>query len=133
VTRSERRYTTSQIARGAGVHPNTVRMYERIGLLAPISRTDGGYRSFSEQDLAQMKVARLAVGGPYVVAKTLAAQAARHAALHDLETALEFVARFKEFVAVEETRARREVATARSMKPVSAVTGRSGTTRRGRR
>ena len=79
-------YTTSQIARAAGVHPNTVRMYERIGLLAPIARTDGGYRSFSERDRAQMRVARLAVGGPYVVPKTLAAQSARHAALDDLET-----------------------------------------------
>ena len=107
MTRSERRYTTSQIARAAGVHPNTVRLYERLGLLAPIARTDGGYRSFSERDLAQMRVARLAVGGPYVVPKTLAAQAARHAALDDLETALGFALRFQALVAAEETRARR--------------------------
>ena len=107
MTRSERRYTTSQIARAAGVHPNTVRLYERLGLLAPIARTGGGYRSFSERDLAQMRVARLAVGGPYVAPKTLAAQAARHAALDDLETALDFAARFKALVAAEETRARR--------------------------
>ena len=82
-------------------------MYERIGLLAPIARTDGGYRSFSERDRAQMRVARLAVGGPYVVPKTLAAQSARHAALDDLETALDFALRFKALVAAEEARARR--------------------------
>lgn len=78
---SERRYTMSQVARAAGVHPNTVRLYERIGLLAPIARTAGGYRSFSERDLAQMRIARLAVGGPYMVPKTLAVEAARHTAL----------------------------------------------------
>ena len=107
VTGSERRYTTSQIAQAAGVHPNTVRLYERIGLLAPIARTAGGYRSFSERDLAQMRIARLAVGGPYVVPKTLAADAARHAALDDCATALELAERFKALVAVEEARARR--------------------------
>ena len=88
-----------QIAQAAGVHPNTVRLYERIGLLAPITRTAGGYRSFSERDRAQMRVARLAIGGPYVVPKALAAEAARHAALDDLETALEFAERFKALVA----------------------------------
>ena len=76
-------------------------------MLAPIARTDGGYRSFSGRDLAQMRVARLAVGGPYVVPKTLAAQAARHAALDDLEAALGFARRFQALVAAEETRARR--------------------------
>ena len=105
VTGSEHRYTTSQVARVAGVHPNTVRLYERIGLLAPITRTAGGYRSFSERDLAQMRIARLAVGGPYVVPKTLAVEAARHAALDDLGSALELAERFGSLVAAEEQRA----------------------------
>ena len=105
--RSERRYTTSQVAQAAGVHPNTVRLYERIGLLAPIPRTAGGYRSFAERDLAQMRIARLAAGGPYVVPKTLAVDAARHAALDDLETALQLAGRFGSLVAAEETAARR--------------------------
>ena len=103
----ERRYTTAQIAQAVCVHPNTVRLYERIGLLAPISRTAGGYRSFSERDLAQMRVARLAVGGPYVVPKTFAVEAVRRAALDDLDTALELAGRFGALVAGEETAARR--------------------------
>ena len=103
----ERRYTTAQIAQAVCVHPNTVRLYERIGLLAPISRTAGGYRSFSERDLAQMRVARLAVGGPYVVPKTFAVEAVRRAALDDLDTALELAGRFGSLIAAEETTARR--------------------------
>ena len=76
-------------------------------MLGPIPRTAGGYRSFSERDLAQMRIARLAVGGPYVMPKTLAVEAARHAALDDLETALEFAGRFGSLVAAEEARALR--------------------------
>ena len=76
-------------------------------MLAPIARTANGYRSFSERDLAQMRIARLAVGGPYVVPKTLAVEAARHAALDDLETACELAGRFGSLVATEERRALR--------------------------
>ena len=54
-----------------------------------------------------MRIARLAVAGPYVVPKTLAVEAARHAALDDLETALELAGRFGSLVAGEETRALR--------------------------
>ena len=54
-----------------------------------------------------MRIARLAVGGPYVVPKTLAVEAARHAALGDLEAARELAGRFASFVAAEEQRALR--------------------------
>ena len=54
-----------------------------------------------------MRIARLAVGGPYVVPKTLAVEAARHAALDDLETACELAGRFGALVATEERRALR--------------------------
>jgi MerR family transcriptional regulator/heat shock protein HspR len=38
----------------AGVHPQTLRNYERSGLLDP-SRTAGGSRRFSDHDLAQLR------------------------------------------------------------------------------
>jgi len=38
----------------AGVHPQTLRNYERTGLLDP-SRTSGGSRRFSEADLARLR------------------------------------------------------------------------------
>ena len=38
----------------AGVHPQTLRVYERRGLLDP-SRTGGGSRRFSEQDLDRLR------------------------------------------------------------------------------
>jgi MerR family transcriptional regulator, heat shock protein HspR len=47
-------YVISVAAELAGVHPQTLRNYERSGLLDP-SRTAGGSRRFSEQDLERLR------------------------------------------------------------------------------
>jgi MerR family transcriptional regulator/heat shock protein HspR len=47
-------YVISVAAELAGVHPQTLRIYERKGLLDP-SRTRGGSRRFSERDLARLR------------------------------------------------------------------------------
>lgn len=57
------RYRTIDIAREAGVHVNTVRLYEQIGLISKPPRTAKGYRVFSEKHLYQTKISRLLVHG----------------------------------------------------------------------
>jgi MerR family transcriptional regulator/heat shock protein HspR len=47
-------YVISVFAEIAGVHPQTLRNYERSGLLNP-QRTSGGSRRFSEDDLAALR------------------------------------------------------------------------------
>lgn len=47
-------YVISVFAEIAGVHPQTLRNYERSGLLSP-QRTSGGSRRFSEADLAALR------------------------------------------------------------------------------
>lgn len=47
-------YVISVFAELAGVHPQTLRNYERSGLLNP-QRTSGGSRRFSEADLAAIR------------------------------------------------------------------------------
>jgi MerR family transcriptional regulator, heat shock protein HspR len=47
-------YVISVAAELAGVHPQTLRIYERKGLLEP-QRTVGGNRRYSEADLAAMR------------------------------------------------------------------------------
>ena len=47
-------YVISVFAEIAGVHPQTLRNYERTGLLSP-QRTAGGSRRFSEADLAVLR------------------------------------------------------------------------------
>lgn len=83
--------TTAQIAKGAGVHPNTVRLYEEWGFLPSIPRSPAGYRKFTPQHLSQMRLARTAMSGPYP-GKTIrqsAARLVRLAASGDLGGALE--------------------------------------------
>lgn len=47
-------YVISVAAELAGVHPQTLRIYERKGLLDP-ARTDGGIRRYSEADIEQLR------------------------------------------------------------------------------
>jgi MerR family transcriptional regulator/heat shock protein HspR len=47
-------YVISVFAEIAGVHPQTLRNYERTGLLNP-QRTSGGSRRFSDADLAALR------------------------------------------------------------------------------
>jgi MerR family transcriptional regulator/heat shock protein HspR len=47
-------YVISVAAELTGMHPQTLRIYERKGLLDP-SRTQGGSRRFSEEDLARLR------------------------------------------------------------------------------
>jgi len=56
-------YIISVAAELAGVHPQTLRIYERRGLVTP-GRTSGGNRRYSEADIARLKrVAELAGEG----------------------------------------------------------------------
>ena len=47
--------TVGHVARRAGVSPHTVRYYDRVGLLKAASRTDAGYRDYSEDALERLR------------------------------------------------------------------------------
>ena len=47
-------YVISVAAELAGVHPQTLRIYERKGLLDP-ARTDGGSRRYSDRDIERLR------------------------------------------------------------------------------
>ena len=53
-SRSRAVYVISVAAELAGVHPQTLRVYERKGLL-DTTRTQGGSRRFSERDLERLR------------------------------------------------------------------------------
>lgn len=55
MSRDEAVYVISVAARLTGVHPQTLRIYERRGLLSP-HRTPGGTRRYSDEDIARMKL-----------------------------------------------------------------------------
>jgi DNA-binding transcriptional MerR regulator len=54
-------YRTSQIANLVGVHPNTVRLYEKLGLIPKPERKPNGYRVFTDFHLEQVKLVRIAL------------------------------------------------------------------------
>ena len=57
-------YVISVAAELAGMHPQTLRIYERRGLVDP-ARTTGGNRRYSEADIALLlRIARLTEEGP---------------------------------------------------------------------
>ena len=52
--REEARYVISVAAEMSGMHPQTLRIYERRGLVTP-ARTQGGNRRYSDADIAILK------------------------------------------------------------------------------
>ena len=48
-------YMISAIAETYGIHPQTLRLYEREGLLKP-SRTEGNTRLYTEQDIERLEL-----------------------------------------------------------------------------
>ncbi len=58
--------STSQLARAAGVHPNTVRRYAARGIIPPVKRNPAnGYRRFTVFHLDCLRLACQVYGGQY--------------------------------------------------------------------
>ena len=53
-------YTTTDVAKIIGIHPNTVRMYEEWGLIPLAERKPNGYRIFTDFHIEQFRLARIA-------------------------------------------------------------------------
>lgn len=53
-------YTTTEVAKIIGIHPNTVRMYEEWGLIPLAERKSNGYRIFTDFHIEQLRLARIA-------------------------------------------------------------------------
>jgi MerR family transcriptional regulator, heat shock protein HspR len=54
IERTRAVYVISVAAELAGMHPQTLRIYERKGLVEP-ARTQGGSRRYSDDDIAQLQ------------------------------------------------------------------------------
>ena len=62
-TRTQAVYVISVAAELAGMHPQTLRIYERKGLLEP-ARTAGGNRRYSDDDIERLRrISQLAAEG----------------------------------------------------------------------
>ncbi|MFA6504764.1 MAG: MerR family transcriptional regulator [Treponemataceae bacterium] len=108
----ERVYLTVDLARASDTHPNTVRLYEQWGFLAPAARGDNGYRLWTADHLDQMVFARRALHGewPGRRIRESALSLVRLAATGDLSAAAEYAR--SHALLVREERGRAEAAAA---------------------
>lgn len=49
--------TVKEVGEKYGISSDTLRYYERIGIIPPVTRTPGGVRNYSEQDLSWIELA----------------------------------------------------------------------------
>lgn len=55
----ENKYKTAEVAKIVGIHPNTVRLYEKCQLISKPERQQNGYRVFNDLHIEQFKLARV--------------------------------------------------------------------------
>ena len=96
---------TNQLAKAVGVHVNTVRLYEELGYIAPVERSDTGYRLFTTLHLEQMKLARMALEWPYPGSREGTLELVKCAVDDDLGMAMEWGYQNLAHVRVERTHA----------------------------
>jgi DNA-binding transcriptional MerR regulator len=80
--------TIGKLARQANVNPRTLRYYERIGLLAPSTRTAAGYRLYTDHDATRLTFIRRAQALGLSLTEIAAVIDARLAALQALRDEL---------------------------------------------
>jgi DNA-binding transcriptional MerR regulator len=105
-------YKTSKIAEAAGVHPNTVRLYETLGLLQPVPRGNNNYRLYSLAHLEQMRLARIALKSACVEGniRKLAISIIKTAAKGNLRPALEEAYDYLTHIKNEQSKAKEALA-----------------------
>lgn len=83
------RFKIGELARAANVPRDTIRYYERTGLLSPPERTSSGYRLYDQSDVNRMRFIRAAQSLDFTLVETkslLELQANDHAKASDILT-----------------------------------------------
>ena len=101
----QKTYSTKEIAQMSGVHPNTVRLYEAWGFIARAERKSNHYRVFNDDHLYQMKLARIALPGPYPLDGKLVQQLVKEFALKNIASASYLAREYLNKVESEKARA----------------------------
>lgn len=81
------RFKIGELAQAADVPRDTIRYYERTGLLSPPERTSSGYRLYDQSDVDRMRFIRAAQSLDFTLAETkslLELQANDHAKASDI-------------------------------------------------
>lgn len=96
-------YKTAQVAKLIGVHPNTIRFYEEMGLISTIPRTESGYRMFNEGHIEQLRLLRTAFRAE-IISSSLRREVidiVKTAAIGDMDGAYEGAQKYLEHLSKE--------------------------------
>lgn len=98
---------TTDLAREEGLHPNTIRFYEKIGLISPAPRAKNGYRIFNMHHLYQLKVCRCIYGAPWTnrAIRDSAMKVLEHMHQWDIQTSKRYAEEHLKFVEREYSKA----------------------------
>lgn len=102
---NKRFYHTSEVAAAVGVHPNTVHLYEKWHFIPPVPRDKNQYRVYSRLHVEHMRLARMALPGPYPAKTKLVGKLIKLAATGELKGALTLAEEYLELVRHERKRA----------------------------
>lgn len=104
-------YTTSEIAKIIGIHPNTVRLYEDLELISPPKRKANGYRIFTNLHVEQFRIARLAFQIEVLQngLRKKATEIVKTCAKQDFDTALSLTCNYMEQLKAEKRNAEEAV------------------------
>lgn len=107
----DKQYSTSQVAKIIGIHPNTVRMYEEWEFITKPNRKQNGYRIFTDLHIAQFKIARLAFHVEIVHngLRKQATEIVRTCALCDFKKALSLTSTYMENIKSEQRNAEKAI------------------------
>ena len=100
-------YKTIDIARIIGIHVNTVRFYEKCGLISKPERLSNGYRVFTDLHIEQFKLARAALQVEVLQngLRKRAVDIIKASALGDYEKAMELTGRYIAQIDIEKANA----------------------------
>ncbi|QQO08820.1 MerR family transcriptional regulator [Breznakiella homolactica] len=101
-------YKPIDLARRFGLHPNTIRLYERLGFISPAERGENNYRCFTELQVLQLEICRNIFGFLYSNRTIRAAGYAviRAGASRDFETGRDLALEYIHIIEEEIRRAR---------------------------
>lgn len=110
-------YTTSDIAKKIGIHPNTVRFYEKMQLITRPKRKENGYRIFTDLHIYQFKIAREAFQIELLQngLRKQSVDIVKTAALGNIDKALELTDQYLEHIEQEKNNAEEAVRSAKAI------------------
>lgn len=73
-----------------------MRLYEEWGYISEVKRAKNNYRQFTERHLKEMKLARLALPGPYPIDGSIVHELVREFATTNLKSALKLADKYSE-------------------------------------